>query len=157
MNGVASGCNRDPESASGFAFQLRKRMVLTSSPKSSQAQVTAPRFTFTRMTMSDKTLYVKEQNCHPSTPDSRLALYGGTKGRAVLNSAPAEEVILTARSRAIRQNGIGTRFILSTSVIVLIGFLMFLTCREFVSEFDAAMRDFASSPNIHERTDSQSS
>jgi len=57
--------------------------------------------------MSDKTLYVKEQNCHPSTPDSRLALCGGTKGRAVLNSAPAEEVILTARSRATRQREIG--------------------------------------------------
>jgi hypothetical protein len=76
------------------------------------------------------------------------------RGRAEFFS-PAEEVILTARSRAIRQRGIGTRFILSTSVIVLIGFLMFLTCRELVSEFDAAMRDFASSLNIHDRTDSQ--
>jgi hypothetical protein len=67
----------------------------------------------------------------------------------VLNSVPAE------RSRAIRQRGIGSRFILSTSVIVLIGFLMFLTSRELVSQFDASIRDFASSLNIHDRTDSQ--
>jgi hypothetical protein len=38
-------------------------------------------------------------------------------------------------------------FSLSTSVIVLIGFLMFLTWRELVSEFDASLRDFASSLN----------
>jgi hypothetical protein len=82
-----------------------------------------------------------------------LALCGGTKGGAALNSVPGEEAILTARLRAITQRGIGSRFILSTTVIVLMGFLTFLAWRELVSEFDASIRDFASSLNIDDRTD----
>src|SRR6266404_9613071 len=48
MNRVVSGYNQDPENASQFAFLLRQPMVVTPSPKSSRALVTAPRFTFMR-------------------------------------------------------------------------------------------------------------
>ena len=67
--------------------------------------------------------------------------------RDMLNPLPADGAILTVRSRAIRQRGI--------SVIVLMGLLMFLTWRELASEFDASIRDFASSLNIHDGMDSQ--
>jgi hypothetical protein len=71
----------------------------------------------------------------------------------MLNSIPLERATLAARSRSISQAGIGSRFILSTSLIVVLGFLMLLTWRELTSEFDASIRDYASSFTFHDRTD----
>ena len=73
----------------------------------------------------------------------------------MLNSIPAEEFILSARRRAFMRRATVNRFVLSTSMFVLLGFLAFMTWRELVSEFDASIRDFASSLGSHDRTDSR--
>jgi hypothetical protein len=71
----------------------------------------------------------------------------------MLSSVPIEEVVRTVRPRPTRKLGIGNQVVLSTSVLVLLGLLIFATWRELVSEFDASIRDFASSLATHDRTD----
>jgi hypothetical protein len=73
----------------------------------------------------------------------------------MLSSVPIEEVVRTVRPRRTRKLGIGNQVVLSTVVLVLLGLLIFVTWRELVSEFDASIRDFASSLNSHDRTDPQ--
>jgi hypothetical protein len=79
----------------------------------------------------------------------------GMEVGVVLNSVSTEEGTLPAPLRAVRQRWIDNRLILSTGLIVLMGLLLFLAWNELVSEFDASVNDFASSFNIHDRTDTQ--
>jgi hypothetical protein len=73
----------------------------------------------------------------------------------MLSSIPIEEVVRTVRPRPTRKLGIGNQVVLSTGVLVLLGLLIFVTWRELVSEFDASIRDFASSLDVHDRMDAR--
>jgi hypothetical protein len=71
------------------------------------------------------------------------------------NYVQVEPVISTGRPRAIGKPRTGNRLIVSTGILVFLGFLMLLTWRELASEVNASVRDFVSSLDIHDRPDSR--
>jgi hypothetical protein len=78
-----------------------------------------------------------------------------TIGGTTMRFITAEEVVLTARPTGLRWYGIANRFVLSTCLLVLLGFLALMTWRELVSEFDASIQDFALSLETHDRGESR--